>query len=118
MLSFSKLLKTAEEHHLKSCQVTAAMRIKPLFEQEDSLLREAAFRLLGDLAGSINHDRRPEAFKEQVCGCLITLLLHLCDDNLNVVKVYHSTCLFFLYYKIINLLGLQIFIEEGWIILG
>lgn len=93
MLSFSKLLKTAAEQDLNSCQVTAAMRIKPLFEQENSDLREAAFRLLGDLATSINNDQRPDAFKEQVCGCLITLLLHLCDDNQLVVKVNLSILL-------------------------
>ncbi|KAF5275577.1 hypothetical protein FQA39_LY06689 [Lamprigera yunnana] len=86
MLGFSKLLKVTEIHQLYTQQVKAAMRIKPLFEHEDVLLREAAFRLLGDLAGSICDIKQHEAFREHVCGSLITLLLHLCDDQPVVIK--------------------------------
>ncbi|KAK4880533.1 hypothetical protein RN001_008679 [Aquatica leii] len=86
MLGFSKLLKVPEIRQLYSQQVKAAMRIKPLFEHEDVLLREAAFRLLGDLASSICDIKQHEAFREQVCGSLIALLLHLCDEHLSVVK--------------------------------
>lgn len=85
MTSFSKLLAIANEDHLNACQVMAAVRIKPLFEQEDPNLRAAAFHLLGDLAHSLKSES--EGFKEQIFGCLIPLLLHLCDDNPNVVKV-------------------------------
>ncbi|KAF5298497.1 hypothetical protein FQR65_LT01276 [Abscondita terminalis] len=86
MLGFSKLLRVPEIQQLYSQQVKAAMRIKPLFEHVDVPLREAAFRLLGDLASSICDIKQHEAFREQVCGSLIALLLHLCDDQLNVIK--------------------------------
>nr|XP_022903178.1 maestro heat-like repeat-containing protein family member 1 [Onthophagus taurus] len=84
MLSFSKLLKVVQENHLNQCQVMAAVRIKPLLQQDNSNLRRASFCLLGDLANSIKGS--DEAFQEQVNGNLITLILHLCDDDLDVVK--------------------------------
>lgn len=87
MVGFSKLLKVADENHLNACHIMAAVRIKPLFEQDDSDLRSAAFRLLGDLADSLKAEKQYEGFKEQVSGCLVTLLLHLCDDHSDVVKV-------------------------------
>lgn len=90
MVGFSKLLKVADECHLNSCHVMAAVRIKPLFEQEDSDLRAAAFRLLGDLADSLKAAKQSEGFKEQISGCLVTLLLHLCDDHSDVVKVLQA----------------------------
>lgn len=84
MLSFSKLLKVVDHKHLGSCQVTAAVRIRPLLEQENAQLRQASFHLLGDLAASIGTN---EAFKEQVHGNLVALLLHLTDQDENVIKV-------------------------------
>lgn len=84
MLSFSKLLHAVNEKYLDQCQVTTAVRIKPLLQQENASLRQASFRLFGDLGNSIaSHD----AFQEQVNGNLITLLLHLSDDDPNVIKV-------------------------------
>lgn len=77
-----------EGQKFSSFQITAAVRIKPLLSQEDVELRRAAFRLLGDLPLSLNNDdSKSEAFKEQIQGNLITLLLHLCDPDFQVVKV-------------------------------
>lgn len=77
-----------EGQRLSTFQVTAAVRIKPLLGQEDVDLRRAAFRLLGDLPSSLNIEQhQSEAFKEQIQGNLITLLLHLCDPDTEVVKV-------------------------------
>lgn len=90
LLSFSKLLQTMEGQRLSTFQVTAAVRIKPLLGQEDVELRRAAFRLLGDLPSSLNVEQhKSEAFKEQIQGNLITLLLHLCDPDAEVVKVHN-----------------------------
>lgn len=87
MLGLSKLLKIPEVNCLYSEQVKAAMRIKPLFEQDDEQLREAAIYLFGNLGSSINDTMQSsEAFREQVCGNLIALLLHLCDEQPCVVK--------------------------------
>ncbi|KAK9870558.1 hypothetical protein WA026_008119 [Henosepilachna vigintioctopunctata] len=89
--SFSKLLTTLDSPKFSSCQVTAAVRIKPLLTQEDVYLRRASFRLLGDLTGSINSDSNLETFKEQIHGNLITLLLHLCDPDQYVIKACKYT---------------------------
>lgn len=92
MLSFSKLLTTLEGYKFSSFQVTAAVRIKPLLGQEDVNLRRASFTLLGDLTSSLNSEANLEAFKEQIQGNLITLMLHLCDPDIYVVKVIFSFC--------------------------
>ncbi|KAJ8979536.1 hypothetical protein NQ317_017684 [Molorchus minor] len=91
MLSFSKLLTTLEGYKFSSFQVTAAVRIKPLLGQEDVNLRRASFRLLGDLTQSLNSEANLEAFKEQIQGNMITLLLHLCDPDIYVVKACKFT---------------------------
>ncbi|EFA03008.2 maestro heat-like repeat-containing protein family member 1 [Tribolium castaneum] len=91
MLSFSKLLTTLEGRKFGTCQVTAAVRIKPLLDQEDVSLRRASFRLLGDLAASLGPEANVEAFKEQVQGNFITLILHLCDPDVNVIKTCKYT---------------------------
>lgn len=88
MLSFSKLLNIVDQKYLGNCQVTAAVRIKPLLEQENVNLRKASIRLLGDLASSVVVN---EAFKEQVHGNLVALLLHLNDENPDVVKACKYT---------------------------
>ncbi|XP_056636032.1 maestro heat-like repeat-containing protein family member 1 [Diorhabda sublineata] len=91
MLSFSKLLTTMEGCKFSSFQVTAAVRIKPLLDQEDVNLRRAAFRLLGDLTQSINSEGNLEAFREQIHGNVVTLLLHLSDPDIYVVKACKYT---------------------------
>lgn len=87
MQSFSKLLITLAGYKFSSFQVTAAVRIKPLLGQEDVNLRRASFTLLGDLTNSLNSEANLEAFKEQIQGNLVTLMLHLCDPDMYVVKV-------------------------------
>ncbi|CAG9840062.1 unnamed protein product [Diabrotica balteata] len=91
MLSFSKLLEAMEGCKFSSFQVTAAVRIKPLLDQEDVNLRRAAFRLLGDLTQSLNSEGNLEAFKEQIHGNIVTLLLHLSDPDIYVVKACKYT---------------------------
>lgn len=87
MLGLSKMLHSVDQRHLEAIQVSAAVRIKPFYEKEDPHLRSAAFRLFGDLAMSLGSNYHVEAFKEQVNGNFICLLLHLSDENAEVVKV-------------------------------
>ncbi|CAH1975454.1 unnamed protein product [Acanthoscelides obtectus] len=91
MISFSKLLKAMEGCKFSTFQVTAAVRIKPLLDQDDLNLRRASFHLLGDLTSSLNSEAHLEAFREQVQGNLITLLLHLCDPDMYVTKACKYT---------------------------
>lgn len=87
MLGLSKMLHAVEERQLDAIQVSTAVRIKPFYEKEDHNLRSAAFRLFGDLAMSFGSNYHVEAFKEQVSGNFICLLLHLSDTDADVVKV-------------------------------
>lgn len=87
MLSFTKLLTAMEGCKFSTFQVTAAIRIKPLLDQDDVNLRRASFHLLGDLTQSLNSEGNLEAFREQIQGNLITLILHLCDPDIYVIKV-------------------------------
>ncbi|XP_050312813.1 maestro heat-like repeat-containing protein family member 1 isoform X2 [Anthonomus grandis grandis] len=89
--SFSKLLNSLPGYKFHPFQVTAAVRIKLLFSQEDPRLRRSSIQLLGDLATSLGQETNLEAFKEQIQGNLITLLLHLCDPDVYVVKACKST---------------------------
>ncbi|XP_050312888.1 uncharacterized protein LOC126747951 [Anthonomus grandis grandis] len=89
--SFSKLLNSLPGYKFHPFQVTAAVRIKLLFSQEDPHLRRSSIQLLGDLATSLGQETNLEAFKEQIQGNLITSLLHLCDPDVYVVKACKST---------------------------
>ncbi|XP_076271212.1 maestro heat like repeat family protein c11.1 isoform X2 [Rhynchophorus ferrugineus] len=91
LLTLSKLLNALEGYKFNSFQVTAAVRIKLLFTQEDVELRRASIHLLGDLTSSLGPESNLEAFKEQIHGNLITLLLHLCDPDVHVVKACKYT---------------------------
>nr|XP_023029049.1 maestro heat-like repeat-containing protein family member 1 [Leptinotarsa decemlineata] len=91
MSSFSKLLNAMTGCKFSSFQVTAAVRIKPLLDQEDVNLRRASFHLLGDLTQSLHSEANLEAFREQIHGNLITLMLHLCDPDIHVVKACKYT---------------------------
>ncbi|XP_068084667.1 maestro heat-like repeat-containing protein family member 1 [Anabrus simplex] len=85
MRGFSQMLQVVDEEHIQNVQVTVALRIKPYFEKEDCNVRAVAVRMFGDLAKfSVRNSK--EAFQEQVNGNLVCLLLHLDDDDMNVVK--------------------------------
>jgi hypothetical protein len=85
MRGLSQMLQVVDVEHVQGVQVSVALRIKPFFENESSNVREAAFRVFGDLAkyGGTNS----KAFQEQVAGNFVCLLLHLDDSSKTVVKV-------------------------------
>ncbi|XP_030751328.1 maestro heat-like repeat-containing protein family member 1 [Sitophilus oryzae] len=91
LLTLSKLLKALEGYKFNAFQVTAAVRIKPLFTQEARELRQASIRLLGDLTSSLSPESNLEAFKEQIQSNIITLLLHLSDPDGEVIKACKYT---------------------------
>jgi len=86
------MLQVVDVEHVQGVQVSVALRIKPFFENENPSIREAAFRMFGDLAkhGGTNSKA---VFQEQVTGNLVCLLLHLDDNSKTVVKV----CCFYVF---------------------
>ena len=86
MRGFSQILQIVDIEHVQGVQATVALRIKPFFENENPNVREAAFRMFGDLAKHGGTDTKA-AFQEQITGNLVCLLLHLDDNSKLVVKV-------------------------------
>jgi hypothetical protein len=86
MRGFSQMLQVVDVELVQGVQVSVALRIKPFFENGSPNVREAAFRVFGDLAkyGGTNSKA---AFQEQVAGNFVCLLLHLDDCSKSVVKV-------------------------------
>lgn len=80
------MLQVVDMEHVQDVQVSVALRIKPYFENENPNIREAAFRMFGDLAKYGGHNSKA-AFQEQVTSNFVCLLLHLDDCNKIVVKV-------------------------------
>jgi len=85
MRGLSQMLQVVDVEYVQGVQVSVALRIKPFFENESPHVREAAFRVFGDLAkyGGSNS----KGFQEQVAGNFVCLLLHLDDSSKTVVKV-------------------------------
>lgn len=80
------MLRVVDMERVRGVQVSVALRIKPYFENENPNIREAAFRMFGDLAKYGGTNFRA-AFKEQIISNLVCLLLHLDDSSKIVVKV-------------------------------
>lgn len=84
------LLSHADEHEVGSFIINVALRLRPMFEKEKSEVRAAAFKLFGDLARFAEGEYR-EAFVEQCISNMITLLVHLNEEDKHVVKACKVT---------------------------
>lgn len=84
------LLSHADEHEVGSFIINVALRLRPMFEKEKSEVRAAAFKLFGDLARFAEGEYR-EAFVEQGISNVITLLVHLNEEDKHVVKACKAT---------------------------
>ncbi|KAG0431230.1 hypothetical protein HPB47_021968 [Ixodes persulcatus] len=80
------LLAQADEHDVSSFIVTVSLRLRNMFEKDKAEVRAAAFKLFGDLA-KFGHGECKDAFIEQAMNNFITLLVHLNEDDRQVVKV-------------------------------
>lgn len=84
------LLAQANEHDVNSFIVTVSLRLRNMFEKDKGEVRAAAFKLFGDLA-KFGHGECKDAFVEQAMNNLITLLVHLNEDDRQVVKACKTT---------------------------
>lgn len=89
MKGLSKMCRVVDGDQIQSIQVTVSLRIKPYFEKEDPSVRTIALRTFGDISkyGGVP-SKNP--FLEQVNGNLVSLLLHLNDDEESVIKVINK----------------------------
>uniref|UniRef100_A0A2R5LMZ7 Putative heat repeat-containing protein 7a n=2 Tax=Ornithodoros turicata TaxID=34597 RepID=A0A2R5LMZ7_9ACAR len=79
------VLMQAEVHNIGNIIITVSLRLRPMFEKERGEVRAAAFKLFGDLAKFGEGDVK-EAFVEQALNSLVTVLVHLNEDDKNVVR--------------------------------
>ncbi|KAM7283090.1 maestro heat-like repeat-containing protein family member 1 isoform X4 [Ixodes scapularis] len=84
------LLAQADEHDVSSFIVTVSLRLRNMFEKDKGEVRAAAFKLFGDLA-KFGHGECKDAFIEQAMNNFITLLVHLNEDDRQVVKACKTT---------------------------
>lgn len=85
MKGLCRVLADMDESHVESAVISIALRVRPCFEKERAEIRAAAFNLFGMLA-RFGKGSSENAFHEQLHNNLVSLLLHLNDENKDVIK--------------------------------
>lgn len=83
MSGLSKVLLYLDKKNVHLLVVYIIMKIKPFLENENDEIRCASIMLLGNLS---KFGSGEPVFKDQIHNVLVSLLLHLSDPNLEVVK--------------------------------
>ncbi|KAK6327014.1 hypothetical protein J4Q44_G00026590 [Coregonus suidteri] len=83
MSGLSKVLLYLDKKNVHLLVVYIFMKIKPFLESENDEIRCASIMLLGNLS---KFGSGEPVFKDQIHNVLVSLLLHLSDPNLQVVK--------------------------------
>ncbi|XP_062320743.1 maestro heat-like repeat-containing protein family member 1 isoform X1 [Osmerus eperlanus] len=83
MSGLSKVLLYLDKKNVHLLVVYIFMKIKPFLESENDEIRCASIMLLGNLS---RFGSGEPIFKDQIHNVLVSLLLHLADPNLQVVK--------------------------------
>ena len=81
----SKVLAKVEEDNVRQILINISLRIRPCFEKEKAAVRAAAIKLFGNLSRFGDGPSR-EPFAEQIHANLVSLLLHLNDEDADVRK--------------------------------
>lgn len=99
MRGLSRIVLALHNSKLETFQVSLAIRIRPFFENPSIEIREAAILLFGDLCRvkdphSTIHNPSDEtitpvseALREQLFANFMSLLLHLSETNIQIVRV-------------------------------
>lgn len=85
MSGLSSVLAQVAEQDVRGILVNIALRIRPMFDKEKAPIRAAAFSLFGNLS-RFGDGPSKEPFVEQIHNNFVTLLLHLNDEDHNVIK--------------------------------
>lgn len=83
MSGMSKVLLYLDERNVHMLVVYIFMKIKPFLENENDEIRCASIMLLGNLS---KFGLEEPVFKDQIHNVLVSLLLHLSDPSVHVVK--------------------------------
>ncbi|KAM6910364.1 maestro heat-like repeat-containing protein family member 1 isoform 1-T1 [Xenentodon cancila] len=83
MSGLSKVLHYLDKKNVHLLVVYIFMKIKPFLENENDDIRCASILLMGNLS---KFGSGEQVFKDQIHNVLVSLLMHLVDPNLQVVK--------------------------------
>uniref|UniRef100_A0A1A8N4H9 Maestro heat-like repeat family member 1 n=1 Tax=Nothobranchius pienaari TaxID=704102 RepID=A0A1A8N4H9_9TELE len=83
MSGLSKVLLHLDKKNVHLLVVYIFMKIKPFLESDNDEIRCASILLMGNLS---KFGSGEQVFKDQIHNVLVSLLLHLVDPNLQVVK--------------------------------
>ncbi|XP_053737649.1 maestro heat-like repeat-containing protein family member 1 isoform X2 [Synchiropus splendidus] len=83
MSGLSKVLLHLDKQNIHLLVVYIFMKIKPFLESDNDEIRCASIHLMGNLS---KFGSGEPVFKDQIHNVLVSLLLHLCDPNPQVVK--------------------------------
>eukprot|EP00118_Oscarella_pearsei_P020077 m.216363 g.216363 ORF g.216363 m.216363 type:complete len:533 (+) comp39860_c0_seq19:3469-5067(+) len=85
MAGLSKIIDEIGESHVRPILINICIRIRPCFEKDKGSVRAAAFTLFGNLR-RFGDGPSKAPFMEQIHNNFITLLLHMNEDDKDVVK--------------------------------
>jgi maestro heat-like repeat-containing protein family member 1 len=102
MRGVSRLLKCLPSDKLEMFHISLLIRIRPFLENQSLDIRETAIVLFGDLCHQVITNstketdalavgRTSEAFREQLHANLFSMLLHLCENEQQIVHVSDET---------------------------
>uniref|UniRef100_A0A0N5A8P0 Non-specific serine/threonine protein kinase n=1 Tax=Syphacia muris TaxID=451379 RepID=A0A0N5A8P0_9BILA len=86
--ALSKLASRVDNEHLLSIMSSVLLKLRPCFEKERSELRAVSFGLFGELGNRVGDCK---IFKEQLLVNIVSILLHLNDED-ESVRQKCSTC--------------------------
>ena len=90
MSGLSKIITKIDEGHVRPILVNIILRIRPCFEKHLSGVRMAAFTLFGDLS-QFGDGPSKDPYLEQIFSNLVTILVHMNEDEKNVVYACKQT---------------------------
>ena len=90
MSGLSKIIAKIDEGHVRPILVNIILRIRPCFEKHLSGVRTAAFTLFGDLS-QFGDGPSKDPYLEQIFSNLVTILVHMNEDEQNVVCACKQT---------------------------
>ncbi|XP_025115241.1 maestro heat-like repeat-containing protein family member 1 isoform X3 [Pomacea canaliculata] len=85
MSGLSRVLSEIDESHIRAILINVALKIRPCFEKDKPAVRAQAFILFGNLSRFGGGPSRTP-FLEQIHSNIVSLLLHLNDEDPEVKK--------------------------------
>ncbi|EDV29054.1 uncharacterized protein TRIADDRAFT_52558 [Trichoplax adhaerens] len=90
MSGLSRIIAELDETHVRSILINISLKIRPCFEKSEEKVRARAFTLFGHLS-KFGDGPSKVPFLEQIQANMVSLLLHLNENEASVVKACKFT---------------------------